>query len=60
MNQIDVEHDWKLLIGGEYVSTSTHYDIIDPNTTGLVGKAPEASVEQALQAAAAAKAALPS
>lgn len=60
MNQIDVEHDWKLIIGGECVSTSTHYDIIDPNTTGLVGKAPEASVEQALQAAAAAKAALPS
>ncbi len=59
MSGIDVDQEWKLLIGGEQVSTSSNYDIIDPNTTQLVGKAPEASVEQTLLAAAAAKSALP-
>ena len=59
MANIDQDYEWKLIVGGEEISTSTHYDIIDPNTTGIVGKAPEATVQQTLQAAAAAKEALP-
>ena len=59
MSGIDVEQEWKLLIGGEHISTTSHYEIIDPNTTKLIGRAPEATVEQALQAATAAKDALP-
>ena len=51
MSGIDVEQEWKLLIGGEHISTASHYEIIDPNTTKLIGRAPEATVEQALQAA---------
>lgn len=58
MSAIDAEYEWKLLIGGESVSTASTYDIIDPNTTALVGQAPEATVDQTLAAAAAAKAAL--
>ena len=56
----NVDEDYKLLIGGEWVSTADHYDIIDPNTTKLVGRAPEATVQQADDAAAAAKEALKS
>ena len=59
MSTIDVDHEWTLRIGGEAVSTGETYDIVDPNTTQVIGKAPEATVDQALQAAAAAKAALP-
>lgn len=59
MTTIDVDHEWTLRIGGEAVGTSDTYDIVDPNTTHVIGKAPEATVEQANQAAAAAKAALP-
>lgn len=54
----DVDAQYKLLIGGEWVATADHYDIVDPNTTAVVGHAPEATVAQALDAAAAAKAAL--
>ena len=54
----DVDEEYKLLIGGEWVTTDDRYDIIDPNTTDLVGHAPEASVQQAEDAAAAAKEAL--
>ena len=55
---IDVDEDYKLLIGGEWVATADHYDIVDPNTTEVVGRAPEANVRQADDAAAAAKEAL--
>jgi acyl-CoA reductase-like NAD-dependent aldehyde dehydrogenase len=54
----NVEEEYKLLIGGEWVSTSDHYDVIDPNTTEVVGHAPEASRQQAIDAAAAARTAL--
>jgi acyl-CoA reductase-like NAD-dependent aldehyde dehydrogenase len=51
---------WKLLIGGEWVvGANGTYPIINPATEEVVGHAPEASVEQALAAAAAAKAAFP-
>ncbi len=53
-----IDEEYKLLIGGEWVTTSDHYDIIDPNTTEVVGHAPEATVQQATDAAAAAKQAL--
>jgi acyl-CoA reductase-like NAD-dependent aldehyde dehydrogenase len=58
VNGIDVEEEWKILIGGEHVSTENHYDIIDPNTTEVIGHAPEATEEHAIEAAAAAKEAL--
>ena len=54
----DVDKEYKLLIGGEWVSTSATYDIVDPNTTKLVGRAPEATVEQATEAARVAREAL--
>lgn len=56
---IDVQKEWKLFIGGEWVPTGSTYEVIDPNTTNLVGHAPEATAAQALDAVAAAKAALP-
>ncbi len=59
MSTIDVDHEWTLRIGGEAVRADETYEIVDPNTTQVIGKAPEATVEQARQAAAAAKAALP-
>ncbi|MCH1512135.1 MAG: aldehyde dehydrogenase family protein [Acidimicrobiales bacterium] len=58
MSGIDVEEEWKILIGGEHVSTENHYDIIDPNTTEVIGHAPEATDQHAIEAAAAAKEAL--
>ena len=33
MANIDQDYEWKLIVGGEVISTSAHYDIIDPNTT---------------------------
>lgn len=59
MRKIDVDEEWKLLINGEWVAPEGGtYDIINPNTTETVGHAPEASVQQANDAAAAAKDAL--
>ena len=46
------------LLVGERISTKDHYDIVDPNTTEMIGHAPEATAEHALAAAAAAKEAL--
>jgi acyl-CoA reductase-like NAD-dependent aldehyde dehydrogenase len=51
----------KLFIGGEWVEPDGgYYDVINPATEAVVGRAPEASRQQVLDAAAAAKAALPS
>lgn len=58
MSTIDVDEQWTLRIGGEAVGTAETYDIIDPNTTALVGRAPEATVDDAHRAIAAAKEAL--
>ena len=60
MNTFDVDEEWRILIGGEHISTKNHYEIVDPNTTEVIGRAPEASSEHALEAAAAAKEALAS
>ena len=58
MSAIDVDKNWQLLINGEWVDPAAGtYDVIDPATTKVVGRAPEASVQQADDAAAAAKAA---
>ncbi|MEM7142038.1 MAG: aldehyde dehydrogenase family protein [Actinomycetota bacterium] len=58
---IDVEKNWQLLINGEWVDPAGGtYDIIDPATTKVVGHAPEATVDQANDTAAAAKEALAS
>ena len=55
---VNVDEEYKLLIGGEWVPTADHFDIVDPNTTEVVGHAPEASAQQALDAAAVAREAL--
>ncbi len=58
MTAIDVDKNWQLLINGEWVDPEAGtYNVIDPATTQIVGHAPEASVGQALDAAAAARAA---
>ncbi|GIT46990.1 MAG: hypothetical protein Ct9H300mP12_15750 [Acidimicrobiales bacterium] len=56
---IDPQEQWRLLIGGEWTSTASTYEIVDPNTTAVVGHAPDATVADAEAAIAAAKAALP-
>jgi phenylacetaldehyde dehydrogenase len=48
-----------MLIDGSWVTTSSTYAIIDPNTTQVVGHAPEATVADAEAAADAARRALP-
>ena len=56
---IDPDRDWKLFIGGEWVEPAGgSYEIVDPNTMDVVGRAPEATASQAAEAAAAARAAL--
>ena len=58
MTAIEVEKNWQLLIDGDWVDPAGGtYEVIDPATTRVVGHAPEASVEQANDAAAAARAA---
>ncbi|MBH99641.1 MAG: aldehyde dehydrogenase [Acidimicrobiaceae bacterium] len=56
---IDPQEEWSLLIGGEWVGTASNYDVVDPNTTQIVGHAPDATVADAEAAIASAKAALP-
>ena len=56
---IDVDKNWRLLINGEWVEPGAgRYDVVDPATTKVVGQAPEATIDQANQSAAAAKEAL--
>ena len=46
----------RLLLDGEWVEPGCgHYDVVNPATEEVVGQAPEASVQQALDAAASAK-----
>ncbi len=52
---IDPQHVWDLIIGGERVVPGDTYEVIDPNTTEVVGHAPEGTAEHSRQAAAAAK-----
>lgn len=56
---IDPQHVWDMVIGGERVIASDTYEVIDPNTTEVVGHAPDGTASHSEQAAAAAKAALP-
>jgi len=54
------DHEWKLLIGGELVDGANGTTpIVNPATEATVGLAPEASVDQALDAARAAQEAFP-
>ena len=55
---IDPQRQWDLLIGGERVTPGGTYEVIDPNTTEVVGQAPEGTAEHSQQAAVAAKDAL--
>ena len=59
MSNINTDEIWDLVIGGERVVPGGTYEVIDPNTTQVVGHAPEATAEHACQAAAAAKEAFP-
>lgn len=56
---IDPQRVWELVIGGERTATQTTYEIIDPNTTQVIGHAPQATVEHATHAASSARDALP-
>jgi acyl-CoA reductase-like NAD-dependent aldehyde dehydrogenase len=54
------DSEYRLFIGGEWTSPDGgYYDVINPATEAVVGRAPEASRQQVYAAAAAAKAALP-
>lgn len=56
-----VQDTFRLFIGGEWVEPANgRYRVVDPVTEKAVGEAPEASPEQVLEAAAAAKAAFKS
>ena len=58
MTGIDPDARYRLLIGGEWVDgAGGTYDVVDPATEELVGRAPEASADQARAAASAAAAA---
>src|SRR5699024_10538379 len=52
-----VNRDWNLLVGGDGVTAASAYDIIDPATEAVVGRAPGASAQQARDAWLAARAA---
>ena len=57
---LNADEEYRLLIGGEWVAPGAGtYEIVDPNTARVIGHAPEASMAQVADAAAAAKAALP-
>ena len=56
---IDPQEEWRLFIGGEWTATASTYEVVDPNTTRVVGHAPDGTVADAEAAIAAAKAALP-
>jgi acyl-CoA reductase-like NAD-dependent aldehyde dehydrogenase len=57
---IEPDHDHRLLIGGEWVTSPGTYDVVNPATEQLVGRAPEATVDQVADACAAARTAQPS
>lgn len=42
---IDPQHVWDLTIGGDRVLPSDNYAVIDPNTTEVVGYAPDGTAE---------------
>jgi len=56
---IDVDEQWKLLIGGSWIDAGASYEIVDPSTMAVVGHAPEATAAHAADAARAARDALP-
>lgn len=55
---INTDTEWELIIGGEKVKTKGTYEIVNPNTTEVVGHAPEATAADAIMAAEAASDAL--
>jgi acyl-CoA reductase-like NAD-dependent aldehyde dehydrogenase len=58
--QLPARDEYRLLVGDEWVATDDAYAIVNPATERVIGYAPEATVEQARAAAAAARAAQPS
>ena len=60
LEPVNADEEYRFLIGGDWVAPEGGtYEIVDPNTTRVIGHAPEASMAQVADAAAAAKAALP-
>jgi acyl-CoA reductase-like NAD-dependent aldehyde dehydrogenase len=60
LDPVDPDHAYQLLIGGEWVPASGGtYDIVNPATEELVGRAPNATAADAEAAAAAAAEAFP-
>ncbi|HEX2737787.1 MAG TPA: aldehyde dehydrogenase family protein, partial [Acidimicrobiia bacterium] len=60
MSTVDAAREYRLLIGGEWVKAGDGvYPVYNPATEELVGEAPEASVQQSLDAAKAAADAFP-
>ncbi|MDZ7733305.1 MAG: aldehyde dehydrogenase family protein [Acidimicrobiia bacterium] len=60
MTDIDTDTEYRLLIGGERVEArGGTYDIVNPATEEVVGRAPHATADDACDAAAAARAAFP-
>ncbi|HEX2575979.1 MAG TPA: aldehyde dehydrogenase family protein [Aquihabitans sp.] len=47
--------EYRLLIGGDHVAGDGAYEVVDPSTEQVVGQAPDASVDQAAAACAAAR-----
>ena len=60
MSDVTGDKHYRILIGGEWLDGANGtYDIVNPATEQVVGRAPEASVEQAQEAAHAAQEAFP-
>src|SRR5947209_18443121 len=53
--QLPTDRAYRLLIDGEWVDAPATYDIVNPANEEIVGRAPEATKEQAEAAAAAAR-----
>lgn len=56
---MDMTNDFKLLIGGELVSGSATFDVVNPATEQVIARAPDASKEDLDRAVAAARTAFP-
>ena len=56
---MDMTNDFKMLIGGELVSGSATFDVVNPATEQVIARAPDASKEDLDRAVAAARTAFP-
>ncbi len=56
---MNIENDFRMLIGGELVTGSATFDVLNPATTEVIAKAPDATAADLDAAVAAARAAFP-